>query len=670
MQTMQFVNFPLSHHQFKTFLMKKLSVILFFFTTTILSAQKNKNKEAELPAFGQISKAELEMKECDFDNKAEAVVLLDDGVLEFTSDLELKRRLRIKILNSKGLEWANVHLRYKSEKNDEDINKLEAQTYNLDASGNIVISKVESKLVYEKKINKKYSEKVFTFPDVKVGSIIEYKFKHSGVGLIDWYFQRSIPVKYSRFVIDYPSEIEIAVAPYCSRQYEAKTEDKSRRTIKTYAITNVPALKDEPFIINEDFYRDRLETKLIAYSINGKREFRGVNWPQIIRFLMEDEDFGVQIKKNIPRTAELDEKLKNITAPYEKMKIIYKYVQNNMEWNDYEGIWALDGVKAAWKDKKGTAGEINLILVNLLKDADLTVHPILVSTHDNGVVNTIDPGTYDFPGYRQFNKVLAYVKIGEKEYVLDGTSKDTPPYLIPSDVLLTQGLVIEKIDTYEWGWKTIWNKDMMHKSMIMINGAIDETGKMKGAATIISYDYARLARLPLVKKGKDKFLEKFVTANNPGMLVDDVTFENLDSDSLPLIQKINFTQPLNSSGDYKYFSTNILSGLEKNPFVADNRFSDVFFGSNQSYTIIGNFTIPEGYEFEELPRNVKMILPDTSITVTRLAQLSGDRLMTKIQLDFKRAAYDANEYGELQEFYKRLFDLLNEQFVIRKKSKA
>jgi hypothetical protein len=188
MQTILFVS-QLSHH-LKTFLMKKLVVILLLFSTTISLAQKNKNKEAELPAFGEISKAELEMKECDFDNKAEAVVLLDDGVLEFSSDLELKRRLRIKILNSKGMKWANVHLRYRSEKNAENISKLDAQTYNLDANGNIVISKVEGKLVYEKKINKKYSEKIFTFPDVKVGSIIEYKFRHSGVGLIDWYFQR------------------------------------------------------------------------------------------------------------------------------------------------------------------------------------------------------------------------------------------------------------------------------------------------------------------------------------------------------------------------------------------------------------------------------------------------------------------------------------------------
>jgi hypothetical protein len=269
--------------------------------------------------------------------------------------------------------------------------------------------------VYEKKLNKRSSEKVFTFPAVKVGSIIEYKYKHVGMGLIDWYFQRSIPVKYSRFKMDFPEEIEVHVTPHTSRNYEQKKETPGRRTISTYSMTNVPSFRGEPFIINEDFYRDRLETKVIAYTVDGRRYNRVANWVQVIKALMEDEDFGVQVKKNIPRTADLDEKLKTITQPYNRMKTIYKYVQDNMQWNEYVGIWAADGVKAAWKDKKGTSGEINLILVNLLKDADLNAHPVLVSTHDNGVVNSFDAGTFDWPGYYQFDKVMAFVEIDNKE---------------------------------------------------------------------------------------------------------------------------------------------------------------------------------------------------------------------------------------------------------------
>ncbi|MDP4262982.1 MAG: DUF3857 domain-containing protein [Bacteroidota bacterium] len=651
--------------------MKKLLLFAIpLFATLSLTAQKNKNNDPDSPPFGKVDKADLLMKECDFDNKAEALVLVDEAQMDYilgSEGMEMKKRVRIKILSDRGFERANIHLPYESGKDGEQISNLEAQTYNLDPGGNIIVTKVDKKLIYDKKLNKRESEKVFTFPEVKAGSVIEYTYKESGLGLIDWYFQETIPVKYSRFTIDFPLEIEVNVTPYCSRQFEQKNESTSTRYNKTYVMRNVAAFRDEPYIINDDYYRDRLETKIIAWTFDGKRNFRVVNWMDVIKHLMEDDDFGVQLKKNIPRTADLDEKLKTITTPYLRMKTIYKYVQDNMQWNESTGIWALDGVKSAWKDKKGTVGEINLILVNLLKDAGLNAHPVLVSTHNFGVVNTMDAGTYDYPGYHQFNKVMAYVDLDDKNYVLDASEKSTPAHLIPEDVVSTEGLVIEKIETSQWGWKQLFDKDMLAKNIILVNSQIDETGKMSGEVTVTSFDYSRLDRLPTAKKGKDKFIEKYITGSNPGMKIDDVVFENLESDSLPLVQKIKFSQPLNSSGDYTYFSSNILTGLEKNPFIADNRFSDVFFGNNQSYLVIGNFLLPEGYEIETLPKNIRMIMSDTSISITRRAEISGNNLMTKVQLDFKKPFYPASQYEELHEFYKQLFDLLNEQFVMRKK---
>lgn len=630
-----------------------------------------KNKDPNVPAYGQVSKEDLLLKTCEFDEKAGAMVLLDDGVLQFVynSGMELKRRVRIKILNNKGLDWANVHLPYRlMSGGSQYISDLEAQTYNLDAAGNVVASKVEKKLVYEKKLNKRYAEKVFTFPEAKVGSVIEYKYSHNGIGLIDWYFQRSIPVRFSRFVMDFPQEVQVAATPFTSNLFEKKDETTSTRKITTYTMSKVPAMQDEPFIINEDYYRDRLVTKVVAYDINGRYTSRTINWIQVVKALMEDEDFGVQIKRNIPRTADLDEMLKKVTSPYTRMKTIYKYVQDNMQWNEFTSIWAMDGVRSAWKDKKGTVGEINLILVNLLKDAGLNASPILVSTHDNGVVNTVDAGTYEYPGYHQFNKVMAYLELDGKAFVLDASQKGTPVHLIPAEILYTQGLVIEKYETFEWGWKSIWNDGALAKNVIRINATIDASGKMSGEANIASYDYARLSRVGSVKSGKEKYIAKHISESNTNLTVDDVEFGNLDSDSLPLLQKIKYSQPMNTAGDYNYFSANVLTGLEKNPFVADNRLSDVFFGYNQKVEIYGNYNLPEGYQFDELPKNIRMIMPDTSIVITRISQITANMLQTKIDVEFRKPVFGADEYPDLQEFYKRLFDILNEQYVVRKKS--
>jgi len=649
--------------------MKKLTAaVIALAISCSLFSQKNKDKNSDLPDFGTVDKADLEMKKCDFDDKAEAEVLIDDGMLEWTGqNLQFKRRIRIKILNSKGLDWANVHLSYKSERGEQDIKSLEAKTYNLDANGNVIATPIDSKSIYEKKLNKKYSEKVFSFAEAKVGSIIEYRYKKTNMGLIDWYFQRSIPVRYSHFTLDLPNELVLATIPYCNHEFQKDKQDKSTESITTYSMKNVPALRDEPFIFNQDYYCDRIETKVTAFYADGRRINRVITWVDVIKYLMDDEDFGMQLKKNIPRTADLDEKLKMIKNPYDKMKTIYKYVQDNMTWNEYDGIWAFDGVKSAWKDKKGTVGEINLILVNLLKDAELDAYPVLVSTRENGVVNTLDAGTYESPGFLQFDKVMAYVNIDDKKYVLDATEKNMPAHLIPTDVLLTQGLVIGKLENFEWGWKDLWNDGMQSKNIILIKGDIDEKGKMSGFVNINSYDYARQARYDVVKKGKDKFIESYIKASNPNLSVDSVSFENLESDSLPLIQKISFNQQLNATGEYNYFSANMLTGLEKNPFVADERSSDVFFGFNQSYTIMGTYSIPDGYEFSELPKNVKMIMPDTSISISRVSQVNDNMLQLKIQLDFNKPIYSAEHYAEMHEFYQRLFDLLNEQYVFKKK---
>src|SRR5689334_9559269 len=107
--------------------MKKLTVLTLTLGLLLnLNAQKNKNADPNLPDFGSVEKSDLQMKECDFDEKAEALILVDDGQLEyvFGKGMELKRRVRIKILNSKGLDWANVHLSYRSQANEENISGI------------------------------------------------------------------------------------------------------------------------------------------------------------------------------------------------------------------------------------------------------------------------------------------------------------------------------------------------------------------------------------------------------------------------------------------------------------------------------------------------------------------------------------------------------------------
>jgi Domain of Unknown Function with PDB structure (DUF3857) len=649
---------------------------LFLFTLVLSSFVSFAQKE--IPGFGKIDKAELAMKDCDFDKTAEAVVLFD--VAEVYCDLntsnpynplrtQLERHVRIKILNQKGNDFANIHIRYLNGAGIEDIKNISAQTINADASGNPVFVKVEKDAIYRKKINKRYSEVIFTFPEVKPGSIIEYKYKDDATdlyGVKNWYFQKSIPVVYSQYSLDFPQELIITATPSGILDVNLTETTKGLHNIKTFSMANVPALRDEPFISCDEDYLQQVTPRMIAVDFPGSpRRSLVRSWPGIIKELLEDEDFGIQLKKNIPRTSDLDALLATVKDPYTKMVIIHDYVKKNMQWNETYGIWALDGVKAAWKDKKGTAGEINLILINLLKDADLNAQPVLVSTKDNGRVNTM------VAGYDQFNKVMAYVTINNTVYVLDATDKYTPANLIPYDVVNTYGLLIGKFgdgnSEMPWGWKVLWNEQQLFNNVTFINAIIDDKGTMKGEAEVSSKDYSRFIRMGKLKEGKDKFTESWLNQNKQDIKIDSLVFTNENTDSLPLIQALKFEKKISSSGDYNYFSANLFSGLDKNPFIADERFSDIFFGANQKYIITGNFFIPDNYQFETLPKNIKMIMPDTSIVFSRSASISDGMLYVQIMLEFRKPYYLNQDYGYFQEFYKKLFDFLNEQFVFKKK---
>ncbi len=649
--------------------MKFIILGLALLCSPALYAQK---KADDVPVFGKVEKTELLLKSCDFDKNAEALVLFDVDqvfceIYAAAVVTRSDRHIRIKILNDKGLDQANIKLPYATKENSESIGNIQAQTYNLDAAGNIVVTKLDKKSIYSKVINKRISEKIFSFPEARAGSVIEYSYSVDAsldAGIKDWYFQGSLPVKYSRYTIDFPQDIEVSCHTHCFLPLEKKEDDNRVRDVKTYSMRNVPALRDEPYLSCQDDYLQRLSPDIIAITVGSKRYPMTQSWPKIMESLMEDDDFGQQLSKTIPRTLDLEQQLKTMTDPYRKMVTIYYYVRKNMTYNGYDNIWAMNGVKSAWKDKKGTSGEINLILVNLLKDAGLDGHPVLVRTSDHGRINMWTPG------YWQFNKVMAYVTIDKRVYVLDATDKYASPNLIPFEVNTTEGLVIEKWESRKWGWKTLWNESQKFDDVVVIDGTIDEKGKMTGSAFVRSYDYSRAERIPELKKGNDKFVEKYFASANSGIKVDSFETENGDADTLPLVQKFLFDQTLNASGGYNYFSVNLFAGLEKNPFIADTRFSDIYFGAKKHYAILGNFTIPDGYSFEDLPKSVKMLMPDTSVVFTRYLKAKGTNLTASLELEFKKPLFGVDKYDYFREFYQKLFEFLNEQIIFKKNGAA
>lgn len=653
--------------------MRKLTLTsLLILSASIIFAQK------EIPSYGKIDKADLQLKECEFDKDAEAYKLLSYSDVHYDivgDDIEIitDERTRIKILKDKGLDEANIKVRFYSKARYEDIKNISGVTYNLDDAGNVVTTKLDNSSIYVKKINNQFSEVTFTMPDVKVGSVFEYKFtdvKKSLGNVDDWYFQDDIPTRFSMYRILIPNIFRFINQVLAYQNVDQKSEVinsniyyhgglvSDRAEEKTYSLKNVPALREEPFMGAEKDYLQRVVSQLqrIVYN-DGQVEEVMSSWPKLTDQLLDDEDFGLQLKKNLPHTKSLDDSLKNIQGDYNKMIAIYNYVRANMNWNNSEHIYSSQGVKTAWDKKSGSNAEINFILIDLLRDAGIKAFPLLVSTKDNGTVNTI------YPFLDQFNCTMTCVLIGDHKYFLNAADKYNPSNLIPYDVLDNEGFIVDK----EYGgWVTLSDPKDRWKNVVWYSAQITPDAEMEGKATIYSYGYSKNPRVKKWKEEKSSF-EDYFTKDLTGLKVKNIELKYEDVDTMPLQQKLDFTLPVNASGDFKYFTLNLFQGLEKNPFIADERKTDIDFNYPQSYTLIGKVDLPDDYEFDDLPKSIKMIMPDSSITLQRLIQRDNNEINFRITLDFERSVYSANSYPDFQEFYKKLFSTLNEQIVIKKK---
>ena len=620
----------------------------------------------KIPAFGKVDKADLEMKDCSFEPGADASILIDLGEVEFSYYSEwqsqLKGRVRIKILKESGLKWAQVKLPYYSKNRYEEISGVQGISYYLDASGNINETKLEKSSVYDKPADKDHGEISFALPNVKIGTVFEYRYtriRKSFSSIPTWYFQESIPVQYSAYNIQIPEYFQFTEFNV-KRQEMVKKADKVNGTsgfenAYSYTMKNIPGLKEEPFSAGTRDYIQRVEFQLSRIqSPNFYREYR-TTWPKIIDELLDDEDFGIELKKNLKLPAELALVQSSGLSITEKIRQVYKYVQQNMLWDQQYGLYSVNGIKNAWDKKTGSIADIDLILVKLLREAGVEAKPLLASTKDHGEINTI------FPFLNQFNCVMAYVKEGENIYVMNAADKYNPYDLIPYDVLYATALVVDKKE----GGLIELNSNKKYAVTVFLTAMVEAGEKISGEASLSSSGYARNIKMNTINKGKMKAELEAETGIN--IQIDSSSLNNEKDELAPLEQKNYFKGSLQSSGEYVFLPLTLFSGIGKNEFIAEDRVTDIDFSFPKSYVVSGSYILPENYSVNALPRNIKMIMPDTSIVLTRVVQQSENTINFRFTLDLKAPEYRAEGYPFIKEFFKKMFDLLDERIVLKKK---
>ena len=645
--------------------MTRLLVSTFIvFSTTLALAQKPPFK------FGDISIEELKMDHYDKDSSAAAVVLIDYGDAYIDLDngkMIFERYARIKILKKEGFDQADIAIPlYHEGTTKENISGLKAYTYNL-VDGKVEETKLTKDGVFEGRINKYFDSEKFTFPNVKEGSVIEYSYKLYSdfwINFPNWEFQSIIPIVYSEYRARMPDFFiyERYMQGYLSlSDYTKKVESRQGYNVSVHrwVLKDVPAFKVEPYMTCEDDYISKINFALSHVSFPGQpvREFMG-SWSKMNRDFLESDYFGKVVDGSGFLKKKTEELISGVDDPSKKLKIIYDYIKQSLEWNKSEDRTVDNtNLKKVFDEGKGNCAEINLALASMLQKAGLEVEPVLLSTKDHGFIRE------QYPMTRQFNYVICAVKIDGKIMLIDATERLLPMDMLPERCLNDKGLVISKTNSRWIGLtSSAKSRTTVVAKLNLSDSQLDGTIEYSRSG----YD-AMNVRKAFLSKGKQEYVK--VSLGTKGWDITNSEFKSFDDiDGNPVESHvISIPDHVNEAGNVIYIDPFITSKTSENPFKSDKREYPVDFGSASDDVYILNLTIPENVVIDELPKSKVFGLPDNGGRYTYSVVQMGNTITITSMLSINKSIYTQVEYPILREFYNQVVAKQAEQIVLKKK---
>jgi len=552
-------------------------------------------------------------------------------------------------------------LTFRSEDEFETLDNIKAISINTDDNGYRQDIPVDNKSIYFKKLNKYRTEVSFAFPNVKPGTIIEYKYRviaRNYSGLRDWYFQSDIPVVKSSYRLKIVPDREVSYLVQYNPKYKVKVDNiKIDQTVK-FEMNNIPALTDEPYMDARQDYIQKVIFQTTKYTGSvGVVKYMS-SWKEVTKELTGRPDFGRQLKLNIDECQNFIATSLNGKSDFEKIQAIHHYVANNVSWDGVTSLVSENGIKNLWKKKTGNSAEINFLLINLLRDAGLEAYPMLVSERGHGRVNK------DQPFINQFNNVFAVVLADSKKYYLDATDKFTPTHLVPYSILNSTGFIV---DSKMGGLNDIQENENRYNDNITITSKLNEAGELSGSVSLESKDYARTEKLRSYTGNKSEYVDSYIKNGMVNIEVSNFNIKNEEAETLPFTQNFDFKTNIQSTGDYSFLSFNMFTGLQNNPFIVNDRFSNINFGYKKSVNLTYIINLPSNYKIDALPKNTKIVNPTNTVTFTRqFLQEGNSQVIAKIKVDIDKTLFSVNQYDEIKNFFKQMVNMMNEQVILKK----
>ncbi|KAB7733093.1 DUF3857 domain-containing protein [Rudanella paleaurantiibacter] len=659
-----------------------LTLLSFLFMDTTAVVAQATSTQAPIVKLGRVTAADFDLAASGLDSTAEAEVLYDHGSVRFdlrnnTFIMEFTRHRRIRILKKSALNRGTVEIpTFKGEGAEREyMVGIDGYTHNLNGQ-NVTTDKLTRAGMVSERVSDQVTLEKFTLPNVREGSIIEYRYVLQTPFSVahnprTWAFQEEIPVRWSEYNITIPNYFYYKII---MGGYLGLTEQKQRSVsmnllpgvpdtpaiVYHFAIANVPALESEDYITTTRDYTSKVEFELAKVQIpNGLIKDFTVSWETLDKTLLMADWFGNQYKKApFLRDVATLIRSQNPTDSLARLSAAYDYIRKSIKW-DGSNSYSCKSTRKIFEAKKGDAGDINLLLIALLRELDFDANPVLLSTRSHGRVME------EYALTRQFDYVVAHVHTNGQEIMLDATDPFIKMGMLPKRCLNQTGRLVVPDQKSRFVSLLPTERDT---ELTSGQFTLADDGEVKGTMKHSRGGYSGWsARSVYQTDGEAKYLEQILKKRpNWQLNTTEITGVSNPAAAFESNHTLVIADAYTEAGDRIYLNPMLTEGRTQNPFKEKTRLYPVDFGAPIEEAFMATFTLPQGFAVEELPKAAVISLPDKAGRFSYQVLHTGNQLQVVSRLSLRKPIYFAEEYGALRELFALIVTKHAERVVLKR----
>jgi len=662
-----------------------LAVILTFTLYSFDLVAQPPDPDADI--FRDVTPASFTSLVYDLDSNANAIYLFDRGIVDFEPSgysgsrgytTTYERHARLRILNTNGLSLSTLGIStMHRNSSDGDIEDIRATVYNME-DGKFVVTKLDKGGIFKDRSGQFIVDKI-AFPNVKVGSIIDYSYRiiYPGYGFIpSWDFQGDYPVLWSQYEVTMPTLFDYFVKTQGYRKFTIDTVAWSQTSFpiafgaargvwsgqvlhRVWALQNAPAMeKREPYTTTVRNHVQKVQFQLSTVRMDGYEKTYRNSWEQLTYELLKNPSFGDGLTD---RNHWMDDQLGKLSPKGEvslaAARKIYSFVRDQFTCTGVEALYLSQPLKKIWEEKKGNVAEINLLLTAVLRHQGFEAGPVILSTRTHGY--PLDA----FPLLGDFNYVIAGVRVEGKQYLLDATINTIGFGQLPERCYNGNAHAIDSSHLVF----PLLSDSVTERRVTTVFLENDATGGMPGSYHRTMGCFESMSERGRLKKTTpDEFFENLrKTLGNSKQMVG----HGFDSLALP-------EEPLGMHYDMNYHFTQktvyfypiMHERISANPLPSPDRHYPVEmpFRIDNSYVL--RMEIPAGYVVDQLPKSARYSLEDGGGYYEYLIESDGKAINFRMRLQLNRTNYPVSDYKGLRDFYSLIIEKEKEQIIFKKSS--